>query len=170
MNRFTPLTLAFLLISGFCAAQTYSLCNQVIASTGRSVVKQGNTWAYTVGEPVVSTFIDQSVNRVLTQGFHQPDLCLYVSTNETSELADWDVLLYPNPTADLLNIQFSAEKGGVLNASVVDLLGHVLISDLHLDTPSGNVLDCSNWQPGIYLLRLQDPESRASATVRFIRL
>lgn len=167
MNRLFPLLLALSLCARAAHGQQYGLCNQVLSAGGDVTVQQGNTWSWTVGEPVIFTLGPLS-GHILTQGFHQPDLCLPVSTNETV-LADWQIEVFPNPTSDWLHIRFSAEKTG-LNASVFDLLGRAVQPDVWLDASGDAPLDCSGWQPGVYLLRLQDRDTRATATVRFIRL
>lgn len=168
MNRSLRCLIFFLLFAGFVRGQGVELCNQVVAATGKTAVEQGNTWAWTVGEPFIFTF-GPAADRILTQGFHQPDLCLSVSATEPS-LADWQIEVFPNPTMDLLHVRFSAEKTGALMATVFDPLGHIVLAGLSLDSPDDARIDCSGWAPGVYLLHLQDSDSRAATTVRFVRL
>jgi Secretion system C-terminal sorting domain len=169
MNR---LFLSFLMAAGTLSvhSQSLGLCNQVIGSTGRTVVKQGLTHSYTVGEAVIFTLRKSTVDIVLTQGFHQPDLCPVVSTNEAADLAGWEVQVYPNPAMDLLQVHFSSEKGAALRATVVDLLGRSILTNQVLPAGDAGSIDCSSWEPGVYFLQLNDPESSAAATLRFIKL
>lgn len=168
MNRFLPLLIALGAFSGPLFSQNISLCNQVLASGGKQTVQQGNTWAWTVGEPVIFT-LGPIGNHLLTQGFHQPDLCLPVSTQESS-LAEWSIEVFPNPATDRLFVRFSDVSTGDLHARVFDLMGRPVLSDAVLDTPEGTLLDCADWQAGVYFLQLVDARTSATATIRFIRL
>lgn len=176
MNRFYAAA-PFVLFSLFffrpsveiSAQASIGICQQVIGATGQSRVKGGIYFAYTVGEPVIATITNQAGTITLTQGFHQPDVCMPVSVNEVT-LAEWGIEVFPNPVTDALTVQFAAEKGGPLHASVYDLLGHLILDDLTLTHPTGSSIECGNWQAGIYLLLLQDSATHASATVRFVKL
>ena len=169
MNRFILTLIAACCVHIVCA-QGIGLCNQVIGSTGRSVVKQGRTYAYTVGETVIFTLRKSNVDGILTQGFHQPDLCApAVSVNEAAGLDDWNIQAYPNPTADLLTVQFSATKTSALHATVVDLLGRTRMSVPNVPA-QGHVLDCTALEPGVYFLYLTDPSTAAAATLRWVKL
>ena len=167
MNR-SPLLLLLALVPGLAFTQQgFENCIQVIGATGKTGTQNGLTFTYTVGEPVITTLSGST--RKVTQGFHQPDLCVPVSTNDL-DLAAWGIDIYPNPTADLLTVRFSAGQGNILQANVYDLLGRPMLNGRRLDQPDGSQLDCSAWQPGIYILELQDPSTRKRAAVRFIRL
>ena len=134
---------------------------------GKTATQGGLTFSYTVGEPVITTLFGNA--RILTQGFHQPEQCAPVAT-ESPYLADWNIEVYPNPTSDFLTIRFSNEKTNSLRASIVNLYGQVMMYNTVLDKPEGTLLDCSNWQPGVYILQLQDDSTPELASVRFIRL
>ncbi|MCK6695296.1 MAG: T9SS type A sorting domain-containing protein [Thermoanaerobaculia bacterium] len=166
MSRLLLTTVSWLLALLHCAAQDARLFNQVVASTGNVAVQQGFIYAYTVGEVVI--FTGSFDNFILTQGFHQPEQTRIVSV-EQPQLADWDIEVFPNPVSDRLTIRFSPEKGVALRVSVTDLAGKIILSDQLLTDPAGSMLNCSAWQPGVYFVRMQDPQSRASATARVVR-
>lgn len=167
MSRFTLTTAMWLLALSCCAAQDARLFNQVVASTGNVATQQGLTYAYTIGEVVISTF--SAGNFTFTQGFHQPEHTSIVSVDQP-ELADWNIEVFPNPATDRLTVRYSDEKGNALRVSVLDLLGRVILDQQPLIEPGGSLIDCSTWQPGVYFLQLLDPQSRAGATVRIVRL
>lgn len=168
MNRFLHL---FFLLGLLCTTQYLSaqigICNQVIASAGKATVQGGRMYAYTVGEPFIFTLT--ATSKIITQGFHQPDLCLPVLTNDL-DINAWELEVYPNPASSVIHIRYSNEQKGQLSAQVFDLLGRPVIQQTTLDQPDGSTLDCSNWQAGVYLIRLQDNRTRSAATVRVIRL
>lgn len=167
MNRYLFLALSLCLSSGISLAQGAETCIQVISATGLSATQGGLSFSYTVGEPVITTLTGNT--RKLTQGFHQPELCKVVSTNDL-DLAAWNIEVFPNPTADALTVRFSHEKGAQLRANVFNSLGQVMLSDQSLNQPSGSGVDCASWQPGVYILQLQDPVTHRVASVRFVRL
>lgn len=165
MNRSILFAFLFSLWCFHGEAQIF-LCNQVIGSTGKSATLGNLHFAYTVGEPVIATVSNNS--RKLTQGFHQPDICLITGT-ETPFAEALGLELYPVPTDGLLHIQFRGNLDGSYKARVYDLLGKVILSDFTIISPDGAGLDCTTWQPGIYFLQLTSSNGRA-ATVRFIRI
>ena len=167
MNR---LLLLFCFISSFAApltAQNYENCAQVIGTTGKFAKRGGKTFFYTVGEPVILTLKGQS--HVLTQGFHQPDLCISVATNDL-DIAAWQIEVFPNPVSDMLNIRYDAEQGEGLECSVFNLFGQMIVGHQALTRPSDSFLSTSDWQPGVYILRFRDPVTDRSAPVRIIKI
>lgn len=166
MNRLFPFAFALLFLPGISLAQNYENALQVISASGQSGTQGGLTFTYTVGEPVVTTL--SGTSRIVTQGFHQPELGI-VAVHDL-DLLEWNIEVFPNPTADVLTVRFSDEQGSALRATVFNLLGEVMLSGQQLTQPDGSRLDCSAWQPGVYLLQLQDPTTSGVAFVRFIRL
>ena len=167
MNRFILLALLSCATITFSQAQDIGICIQVLSASGKSAVHAGRYYAYTVGEPFIMTL--QGNSRDLTQGFHQPDICQLVATNDL-DLATWNIEVFPNPTTDFLHVQYSDSQNTALEASVFDVLGHLVVTNVALTEPSGSQIDCSTWQAGLYFLQLRDPDTHATATVRFIRL
>jgi Secretion system C-terminal sorting domain len=168
MNRFFILFFLLLLCGADISAQKkYELCNSVIGSTGQSSERGNLKFYYTVGEAVIITL--KSNTQKLTQGFHQPDHCEFVSTGDL-DLVALNIEVYPNPTEDRLSIRYDATKGGALYANVFDLLGRPVLSNHPLDRPDGASIECSAWQAGIYIIQLVDPETQASGTVRVVKL
>lgn len=149
------------------AAQDAAVFNQVVASSGNIAVQQGLTYAYTVGEVVISTM--SANNRTLTQGFHQPEHTQLVYVQEPG-LNHWDLEIFPNPVSDVLTVRFVSPDGSGLRATVLDALGKVILSGQVLSEQDGSTIDCQSWDAGVYFLVIQHPQSRAIATTRIIRL
>lgn len=166
MNRFLSLALFLCLLPDISFAQDYESSLQVISAAGKSGTQGGLTFHYTIGEPVITTLSGNT--RKVTQGFHQPEFGV-VSTYNPG-LSAWNIEVFPNPTADALTVRFSTEKGDALRASVFNLLGQAMLTDQILTQPEGSRLDCAAWQPGVYILQLQDPATSGVASVRFVRL
>lgn len=161
-------TLSILLsLSVSCLAQQLGVCMEVVASSGGKGIQSNRQLSWTVGEPFMTTM--QGAGYAFTQGFHQPDPCGKESVG-TFDLADWGLNLFPNPTEGWLTLQYAPDKNRPLIASVFDLLGRPMLIGQTLASAHGSAIDASAWPPGVYFLRLQDPGSKASATLRFVRL
>lgn len=167
MNRFLLLFALSIFLHFSSTAQQFDVCMNVVASSGGQGI-QGNRYiAWTIGEPFTQTLIGSGY--AVTQGFHQPDPC-GTSFVGTSDLADWGMSLFPNPTDGFAVLRFSPEKKGNLLATAFDLLGRPMIENQILASPEGSVIDASTWPPGVYFIVLQDPASQASAVLRLVRL
>ncbi|MDO8365795.1 MAG: T9SS type A sorting domain-containing protein [Saprospiraceae bacterium] len=167
MNRFLSLSTLIFLFSFSSSAQQFDICMDVVSSSGGQGVQGNRYMAWTVGETFVKTL--HGAGLAFTQGFQQPDACgkSFVST---SDLSDWGMSLFPNPTEGFVTLRFSPEKNGHLICSVYDLLGRPMLENRMLATPEGSVIDASAWPPGVFFLLLKDPASQASVTFRVVRL
>jgi len=167
MNRFLSFLPLLFFFSISCAAQQINICMDVVASSGGQGNQTNRYIAWTVGEPFVQTL--HGAGYAFTQGFHQPDPCGKEFVG-TSNLTDWGMSLFPNPTEGFATLRFSTEKKGHLLGSVFDMLGRPMLKNQTLASPEGSVIDASAWPPGVYFLLLQDPTSQATATLRMVRL
>jgi hypothetical protein len=139
---------------------------QVVATAG-GFGKQGNyKVSWTLGEPVIHTL--SSTNRKLTQGFHQPDVCVSVSTSNL-DVKELGLKVFPNPVVDFLYIQHQAVDVQ-LTGSLYDLLGNQIIPPFELNNAGETTLDLYHSQAGIYLLQIKDKLSNKSAVFRIVRL
>jgi hypothetical protein len=167
MSRYT--TLLFLLfITVSLQSQTLGLCAEVIASTGQSVEKQGITYSYTVGEPVI--FALTNLNLTLTQGFHQPDLCGLVGTNTPEALANWQVEIYPNPTSDLLFLKINTQKNPKFRLDIFDVLGKLVRTDFNIQANDIQSIKVIDLVEGNYFLRLTDLDTKTYTISRFVKI
>lgn len=165
MNRL--LSFLFLFLSFSCAAQQIHICMDVVASSGGQGNQTNRYLSWTVGEPFVKTL--KGAGYAFTQGFHQPDPCGKSFVN-TTDLADWGMSLFPNPTEGLLTLRYTPEKKGVLLGTAYDMLGRPMFENQTLASPEGSLIDATAWPAGVYFLWLTDPSSQASATLRIVRL
>lgn len=166
MNRFLFLFFGCFALAIPAVAQNLERCAEVIGSSGKYASRNNRSYFYTVGEPIVLTL--RSSKYKLTQGFHQPDLCTTVATHNL-DITAWGIEAFPNPTADFLTIRFDESRGNALRFSVFNLLSQTIVANKALDS-GGLILDCSGWQPGVYLLRIYDVQTRTSGTLRFVKV
>ncbi len=94
---------------------------EVVSSSGETFINNSSIVDFSIGEIVIETYISSS--KILTQGFHQPDLN---GTDHIQEL-DINVSLFPNPTNSDLNIILSK----AINAKIIitDTKGRIVFSE-----------------------------------------
>ena len=165
----------FLLLTGalstclFGHSQGLSICHQVIGATGNATTESGLHYTYTVGEPVIFTLKKDGIDAVLTQGFHQPDVCLPVSTNNPEEWVNWEIQAYPNPVVDYLNIQYTAPNHETLHGIVVNAMGQQVMELPHIEQ-GGEQIQCNHLTAGFYVLVLSSPGKSATISIPFSKL
>lgn len=98
-----------------------SIGPSVLNATGGTGTAGGNTFEWSVGETMVSTFTSSSI--IVTQGVLQP-------TSGTTEIVDNKLAtrldVFPNPASAVVNVQFNAPGQGTLTYRLTDLLGRVM--------------------------------------------
>lgn len=147
--------LLFLLLVSVMAipGHTQTVDRWVIGSMGGSYESGDWVMDYTLGESVITTL--STPGSVLTQGFHQPG-SLTVSVNEHPE-NDFQVLVYPNPSTDVLNISISNNPGEKTVIELYDLVGQRLEAQ-EFSNSAGQPLTCTftmqRYATGAYFLRI----------------
>lgn len=138
-------------ITHFSSAQ--SLDPQVLSTAGTSFVSGGNVLDWTLGEP--ATFVLNDGTNLLTQGFHQPELLVTAITNIVDNAG---VTVFPNPTADFVQIQFDKTNEN----NIIELFsaeGKLVLSQ---QTNSNTLvqIDMSTYSNGTYMLTIKDKSSK----------
>lgn len=95
---------------------------------------------------------------------------LSVITKIEDQLIGAEISLFPNPTTDLLNVNFSGLKAGQSILTVTDLNGRQ-IAQQNFGTQSGTSelqMDLSNVPAGLYMINLQQGEYQISEKIQVI--
>ena len=144
-RKVLPLLLLFLAFSG--SAQS------VIGSLGGEGNVGSMNLNYTAGEAVISTVENNST--ALTQGFHQP---YFVITAIEETFLPRAVMVFPNPTAAILNVQFEGVKLENIRISLFDPAGRSMLTS----TVNANIwqTELSGLAGGYYLLTVTDTETK----------
>jgi hypothetical protein len=82
-----------------------SIDRSVVASSGEEFTTSVGIIANTIGEPVTATLVGG--NATLTQGFHQGIINI---TSIREQITEDDILVYPNPTSDMVQVNFDGER------------------------------------------------------------
>ncbi len=151
------LTAFFIKVSG----QSPSFSREVIAAGGDFFVSPAGSLSWTLGETVIETFENNSINIILTQGFQQPDEFVKNDTTGLWELPASNIMLklYPNPTMHFVRMDLRYDANSKLKIELVDMLGRVINSDnleVRKDQSSDYQLDVSSLSAGMYMFRITD--------------
>jgi hypothetical protein len=133
---------------------------EVISTQGDSYTNGSNTIDFTVGEPIIETVSDG--NNDLTQGFHQTLLTI---TGIEDLDVNFIVNLFPNPTADEVNI--TVEKFEGLSYHLFDIAGKLLKEQMI--TAKATKIVVENYPKGTYLLTLSHAENKKIKSYRIIK-
>ncbi len=105
-------------------ARGQSIGPDVVNSTGGSGTIDGNTYEWSIGEVMVSTFGNPVV--IVTQGVLQPQKA---TSNVAIVKNSPDIDVFPNPSTSQINIRYNATSSCTLSYKLIDLTGKVLISE-----------------------------------------
>ena len=94
----------------------------VFSSNGGSFQGAQGSIAWTIGEPVSSTYV--SAGNITTMGFQQPDIVLGTMLAEPG--ADKNLLVYPNPVKESVSVDFSGTEEGNYQLELFDALGKII--------------------------------------------
>ncbi|MBL7930725.1 MAG: T9SS type A sorting domain-containing protein [Bacteroidia bacterium] len=116
-------TLYVLLTLGVMRTFAQTVTPVVVAADGGFYSGSQGSVAWTIGEPVSETY---SSGNITTMGFQQTELELATLLEEQQNGGNF--LVYPNPVADLLNIDFSGINRDDYNLKVTDVLGKIVLT------------------------------------------
>jgi hypothetical protein len=152
--------LVFILI--FSMAVVAGTAQQVIATNGDTKIVEGIEVSWTMGEAIVETLSGNTA--ILTQGFHQPGFSVKSVTEPI--LSELKITLYPNPTRDILSMQFSQYVEG-LQYILYDMTGRVLEYQWILSTDVR--ISLRHYSKGTYILKVTDTSLQDIQTFKVVR-
>ena len=134
----------------FLFAISVDVCfsQQVISSAGTTVTSTTAQLSWTVGEPVIETFIGPGA--ILTQGFHQTRYTVTVIDPVT--IPGIILSVYPNPVTDDLNLDLKGERTERFRYRLYDLNGKLIISGKPEKQPE--TVEMTGFPVGTYLLKV----------------
>jgi hypothetical protein len=141
--------LTLLPLAGVALVNGQSISPQVIASAGTHYSAGNAQLSWTIGEPIITTVSNGS--NIITQGFHQTQLNT-VSVEEQT-IAGLNVTVFPNPTADVLNINLVNNLKD-LQLDLFDMNGK-LLQTLKIGSAESNLqISMNEYARANYLLRV----------------
>jgi hypothetical protein len=122
---------------------------QVISSAGGYNVSGGMSISWTLGETIIPTFTNG--NLTLTHGFQQTLIITAVEDNIEPSV---NITIYPNPSSDIINIQFEKPADGEIRLFLLDSQGRLVKTDRMGATVTNKKIDMQDLAAGIYYLRM----------------
>ncbi len=92
--------------------------------------------------------------------------------NNSTSFSTESVYIYPNPSAENLNIGISSLKERDLKIEVYNSIGQIVYSERN-EVKKGNTIlpiDLNNWAAGVYNVKLKDETSEEIVWQKFIKL
>ena len=151
----------------FCSdVFSQSISPQVIATSGADFTLGNFTLSWTLGESVIETFSDP--NNILSQGFQQP-FYLLTDLNQSSP-ATISVNIYPNPSANLLTINFSQETTSITTIGIFDMLGQMITTKTLPPKTLKAEMDISKFAQAGYFLKIISTEQNIFNTYKIQKI
>lgn len=134
-------------------AWAQSIERQVIASGGEAMSNTTGSIEFTLGEPVIQTMNNVSVNSTLTNGFHQTTISV---TQVSENLNSVGLRVFPNPANELVHVMFNeVQKNGLIE--LFDMSGRLVQS--HIINDRSFDLNVASYADGTYYLKVNHTNS-----------
>jgi len=142
------------LLGSPCYAQ--SITPSTLNSAGNSAVVGTNTHEWSVGEMVLVNTATAGSHTV-TQGLLQPTYLSNADINEETLGAQDPFILFPNPSDGQIFLQPHLGVGTVLDLTLVDLSGKVLLRNQAVlyNGNEAQSVDLNSYAAGMYILSVQ---------------
>ncbi|MFO8021515.1 MAG: T9SS type A sorting domain-containing protein [Perlabentimonas sp.] len=165
MKRFV-LLLALLSFSLFSISQNSIL--EVVAPAGGTFQGTDISVSWTLGEPVIDTWVNEDAGIMMTSGFQQGNFMITSVPNQM--LSDFAVSMYPNPSKNETNILINLPELGNVTITVIDITGRKVI---HEEFEQGSLeyshsLNVSGLKSGLYLVKVHSG-SKYSKVLKLIK-
>jgi hypothetical protein len=136
----------------------------VVSPIGSYYKNSTTSLSWTLGEVVVATLTNDSLT--LMQGFQHPKFYI-ISINENNRINP-DIAVYPNPTANFININFKSNFQNHSYAAIYNLEGKKLL-EKQLNNYD-NAIDLSCYESSILLLKIFDSKENIIKTYKIQKL
>lgn len=122
---------------------------ELISNSGDSFSNATYQLDWSVGEVVTATHVSDEI--ILTQGFHQNN---FIVTKIADIETGINILVFPNPTTDLINLQITDKSDKEMQYQLSDINGKLLqTQSISSDNEQINFYEYAN---GTYFLRVLD--------------
>jgi hypothetical protein len=155
------LTLLVISITGFCTFGQ-SITPQVINTTGSTYTHDYYSVDWSVGElALVNQMQPSQSNFIVSNGFLQPFTQDPNLINNDLVFGDGEIIILPNPTRNILEINFRTRQMGTVSFRLYDVLGRILLTNSFYSYGYGQIekIDLAGARAGSYILRIElNPE------------
>lgn len=146
--------LSLILVSFTLFSMSQTSILEVVSPAGGTFQGTDISVSWTLGEPVIETWVNEEAEIMLTSGFQQGNFAITSVPNQM--LSDFSVSMYPNPSKDETSIQVNLPELGKVNIAVIDLTGRKVINEQYEQGSHEHTfkLNVSGLKAGIYLVRI----------------
>jgi hypothetical protein len=150
MKRFI-LIITVLLVTLSVGAQQVK--QEVIASAGGYNKSSDNSISisWTLGETIIPSFTSSDGSLTLTHGF-QSKLIITAIEENLEDLVQ--ITIYPNPTSEIINIQFESVTDKEILLYLLDAQGRLVKTDRIEAAVSSKMINMQDLPAGLYYIRL----------------
>ena len=126
---------------------------QVIASAGGFNVASDKSISisWTLGETIIPTFTSADGTLILTHGFQQK---LIITAVEEYIVDPVSVTVFPNPTSEIVNIEFDTPTDEEITLYLLDAQGKLVKTDKIESATTNKQINMQDLPSGLYYLRL----------------
>lgn len=150
-------------IAGFWLLSKTSAGQQVASTSGGQGETGSSHIQWTIGEPVIGTIGDETI---LTQGFQQSRLTV-TSIYELKTKKE-QFTIYPNPVEFELFVKLENQTSDY-ELTLLDNLGTIVFTKKEELSKRPKSIDFSEVVPGIYYLRIANPNQQVLQTFTIIK-
>lgn len=151
---------AFLFLIFLCTIRVEA--QEVVSSAGNNHQAGDIAISWTLGEVAIASFFSDDL--ILTQGMHQP--VLIVTSVEDCIACSYKFVLYPNPAAEYVMLEFDNTGVAAFNYRLFNASGSIL--DFGSIDQSGQRIKLSDYKNGYYILSIYE-ENKLVKTFNIIK-
>ena len=146
------LTLSLAVLTLISYSQTSIL--EVVSPAGGFFQNSNISISWTLGEPVIETWVNESAGIMVTSGFQQGDFA--ITSVPENPMAGFSVQMFPNPAKLETNIKVVLPTLGQVNITVLDVTGRTILQEMFnpANLEHDHTLNVSSLRSGIYLVRV----------------
>ena len=159
IRRKTIKNIELLLIVVLACFHFNLMSQEVISSQGESYLNNGIELDFTLGEPVVESMTNQTIE--IYQGFHQPSIRILDVTDYSSPIK---ISAFPNPTQELVHIKLDCAEN--LTYLIYDEQGKLLQEKTNHAIET--TLNLETFNSGIYNLIIQQ-QGEVISTIKIFK-
>ena len=147
----------YVLIISITSGYGQSKIPQIVNTSGSSSLNRGFSIEWSIGElALVNQMNSTDGNNILTNGFIQPSDQDILPSN-TIETSSANIRIFPNPTHDILEINFVQIISGKISVQLSNELGHIIYTHEIPVHGSGFIekINMKGFTNGIYMLYIK---------------
>lgn len=152
------LTLLAIAITGCFAFGQSSVTPCVINTSGGTYTNDHYILDWSVGELALVNQMESSQPKfIVSNGFLQPFTQDPSLADNGPVFGDGEIIILPNPTKSILEIDFRTKQRGVTSFRLYDVLGRTLLTNSFHSYGFGQIekIDLTNTSAGSYILRIE---------------